>query len=401
MILFVFNPHHAETWPGLRLFRRDRCSPKISSSDEIAAESYSTPSSLASVQTPFLSYLSISIMSDPSALKVKIAWFLGVCCFVFYTSTVALAVKKSTRVPPPEPTFSAPLASGSVADAPVDVADVFVEDAPVSMYIPVAHSPRNTPNPCEAEKTPDVQCMVDGAIDILENSGGDISLATGDRDPIDTRFFQNGLCPVNVHWHLGAQFLSEGEYDENGIGVTDIEGSQCYLYDEGNYKFTTSFEWKHCVGMEVGQTYEVRWAHSAAGACGTVNQFQTPFSDGVFCNADIIDPANSHTKFGMQAQVFTIVNDEQFYYPSLIDGMIVDVNMDVGVDVVKFTAASTNSIAASTNSTAACSEPTSLTWQIDRKCHMISASSFDKLCADMKAQKDDLSNDIGVVGSRR
>ena len=32
---------------------------------------------------------------------------------------------------------------------------------------------------------------------------------------------------------------------------------------------------------------------------------------------------------------------------------------------------------------------------------MISASSFDKLCADMKAQKDDLSNDIGVVGSRR
>ena len=103
----------------------------------------------------------------------------------------------------------------------------------------------------------------------------------------------------------------------------------------------------------------------------------------------------------MQAQVFTIVNDEQFYYPSLIDGMIVDVNMDVGVDVVKFTAASTNSFAASTNSTAACSEPTSLTWQIDRKCHMISASSFDKLCADMKAQKDDLSNDIGVVGSRR
>ena len=27
-----------------------------------------------------------------------------------------------------------------------------------------------------------------------------------------------------------------------------------------------------------------------------------------------------------------------------------------------------------------------ITWQVDRKCHLISASSFDKLCADMKIE---------------
>ncbi len=31
---------------------------------------------------------------------------------------------------------------------------------------------------------------------------------------------------------------------------------------------------------------------------------------------------------------------------------------------------------------------------------MISASSFDKLCADMKAQRDDMSDDLYAHGSR-
>merc|ERR1712232_506629 len=47
-----------------------------------------------------------------------------------------------------------------------------------------------------------------------------------------------------------------------------------------------------------------------------------------------------------------------------------------------------------------CSQYTPITWQVDRKCHMISASSFDKLCYDMKLQKDDMTKDLHAHGSR-
>lgn len=109
----------------------------------------------------------------------------------------------------------------------------------------------------------------------------------------------HGLCPVNVHWHLGAEHRSAGEFDEDGSGphhsdddhgATDAahrqlagdvrQGLQCHHYDELDPKFTSHYDWKHCVGMEVGETYEVHWPHSAAGMCGTVHQYQTPFYDG-------------------------------------------------------------------------------------------------------------------------
>jgi len=47
-----------------------------------------------------------------------------------------------------------------------------------------------------------------------------------------------------------------------------------------------------------------------------------------------------------------------------------------------------------------CSQYTPVTWQVDRKCHMISASSFDKLCYDMKQQRDDMTDDLHAHGSR-
>ena len=47
-----------------------------------------------------------------------------------------------------------------------------------------------------------------------------------------------------------------------------------------------------------------------------------------------------------------------------------------------------------------CSRYTPITWQVDRKCHMISASSFDKLCADMKKIADDMSGDLYAHGAR-
>jgi len=96
----------------------------------------------------------------------------------------------------------------------------------------------------------------------------------------------------------------------------------------------------------------------------------------------------------VQAQVFTIVNDEDYYYPDLMRGMIVD--GDYGAEITKYTGSTTGQ----TFSNTLCSAYTPITWQVDRKCHLISASSFDKMCADMKAQRDDMSTDLEPHGSR-
>merc|ERR1711920_207379 len=142
------------------------------------------------------------------------------------------------------------------------------------------------------------------------------------------------LCPVNVHWHLGSEHRSEGEFDESGKGPHPYElhgadnrrrqlapgqtlrqGMLCHHYDESDAKFTTPYAFKYCKDLEVGQTYEVHWPHSAAGACGTKWQYQYPFYDGVFCKPGILslgdEPAfNVNTKVGVEGQVFTIVNSD-------------------------------------------------------------------------------------------
>jgi len=219
--------------------------------------------------------------------------------------------------------------------------------------------------------------------------------------PITNPYWTEGMCAVNVHWHLGTEHLSVGEYDENGSGPSEKDGHrklvgdvrpgyQCHHYNGNDSKFTKTYKWEHCKDMHVGETYEVHWPHSNVGACATPNQFQTPFYDGVFCNFEDLNV----TKIGVQSQVFTIVNDESYYYPDLMNGMIVE--GDKGTNKAIYTGSTTGT---SRNNTV-CSQYTPITWQVDRKCHMISASTFDKMCADMKSQRDDMSNDIHPHGSR-
>ena len=47
-----------------------------------------------------------------------------------------------------------------------------------------------------------------------------------------------------------------------------------------------------------------------------------------------------------------------------------------------------------------CSFYSPITWQVDRKCQLISASSFDKMCYDMLQQADDMSDDLYAHGAR-
>jgi len=290
-----------------------------------------------------------------------------------------------------------------------------------------------------------VNCTVDniknGILNVVEQSGSNVTvgykgninasggylppgfLAAGatsePRVPILTEFFLNNLCPVNVHWHVGTEHYSVGQFDEYGKGPStesatstiprtgtpassptaaspERAGFRCHHYDATDAKFTTPYNWQHCSHMKVGETYEIHWPHSAGGACGTPNQYQTPFYDGVFCKemGASLTPVNFHKAIGVQAQVFTVVNDEKYYYPSLFNGRVKTGNF--WSDVAKYTGSTTGT----SRDNEICSRYAPITWQVDRKCHLISASSFDKMCADMKAQNDDLSGDTHPHGAR-
>jgi len=266
--------------------------------------------------------------------------------------------------------------------------------------------------------------MMDTVVKVMEQAGANVTKGyvggmaattggdgNGIRFPITDSYFSKGLCPVNVHWHLGAEHLSVGEFDEHGTGPADSDGHRrlsddvrqgfkCKKYDKTDVKFTTAYNWQHCSGMHVGDTYEIHWPHSAFGACNTPYQYQSPFYDGVFCKL----PANTNKadlpaqavadSIGVQSQVFVIVNDENYYYPDLMRGMIVDGNY--GIDVAAYTGSTTGT----SRHNDMCSQYAPITWQVDRKCHLISASSFDKMCADMKTQSDDMSSDLHAHGSR-
>lgn len=247
------------------------------------------------------------------------------------------------------------------------------------------------------------------------------SLDVGGLTPNIKNYWSSAMCPVNVHWHAGTEHYSYGEYDEDGDGPNGVPdrpswanrdlaagqkvraGFRCHHYDANDPKFTEPYEWKYCTQMEVGETYEVHWPHSAAGACGTIDQYQTPFYDGVFCNLDVEtftkiaqDPQNIANAVGVHGQVFTVVNDEAYYYPDMIRGMIVDKSKNMGSDVHYYTGSTTGT----SRDNEMCSQYAPITWQVDRKCHMISASSFDKLCFDMLQQRDNMKDDVYPHGSR-
>jgi len=277
------------------------------------------------------------------------------------------------------------------------------------------------------------ECMKDGVIQAAEQSGTDVTKGyVGQREtdvePIKEPYWKVGLCPVNVHWHLGTEHRSEGEFDESGKGPSshlyeagesrrlsrrpsnsrhnfseasgrrladDVRlGYRCHHYDPTDAKFTTEYNWQYCQDMVVGETYEVHWPHSSMGACHTPNQYQTPFYDGVFCHFPVGIKTGTHDSVGVQGQIFTIVNDESYFYPDLLRGMIVDGVM--GAEITYYTGSTTGT----SRNNVICSKYTPITWQVDRKCHLISASSFDKMCADMLAQRDDMSGDVYPHGAR-
>lgn len=306
------------------------------------------------------------------------------------------------------------------------------------------HAPTNgqtDANPCQDQKPYSLApldnyfvnqpCFKDSVRMTLEQSGANVTFGykglinSGDRVPITVPYSQTDLCPVNVHWHLGAEHLSVGEYDTTGGGPAGDGGSshagdgssrreladsdvrlghRCKLYDATNNLFTTPYTFNYCDNtMLVGETYEVHWPHSAAGACGTKYQYQYPFYDGVFCNAGVIRvaPLNTYQKIGVQGQVFILVNDgldaaSPYHKADLFNGMHVDAANGWGSDMSIYTGSTTGT----SRDNSICSRYTPITWQVDRKCHMVSAYSFDMMCKAMMEQADDMSGDLYAHGAR-
>jgi len=351
---------------------------------------------------------------NTTALKATVG-VLGLSTVALLASTIGLAVKENSApaAAPADETMAA------VAEVPVSATTDFIALKENSVFLDYKD------NVCAGAQLAVANKLCADLEVPTPQAGGNVTkgyvggLDVGGLEPITTSYRSQNMCPVNVHWHLGTEHLSNGQYDENGKGPhgtaprpewagRDLAGElrggfRCHHYDETDEKFTKPYDWKYCTNMEVGETYEVHWPHSSAGDCGTVNQYQTPFYDGVFCNLPLevfqaiaVDPQNIASNVGVHGQVFTVVNDDTYFYPDMMNGMIVDKARNMGTDIHYYTGSTTGT----SRSNEMCSQYAPITWQVDRQCHMISASSFDKLCYDMMLQRDDMKDDLYPHGSR-
>ena len=162
------------------------------------------------------------------------------------------------------------------------------------------------------------------------------------------------------------------------------------------YMFYAHIFFIHIYNTILGETYEFHWPHSSLAACGdSINQYQQPFEDGLLCKdpfgddfATLVqalsdDPQLLSQNIGVQAQIVTVVNDEDYYFPHFIRGMIVNKERGYGQDITAYLGSRTGGIFDATVEGENCDPVSPVTWQVDRKCQLISASSLDEMCRDV------------------
>ena len=185
-----------------------------------------------------------SCFSNLTMMRVLAALFAG-SSIGLLAGIIVLATRDETTTIVEQ----VPAAPAAPASVPEGSSDVFA-----------TASPPDGPNECEGKKPdlPNLQCIIDQIQQTGEQSGTNVTEGyQGDRNtsavPITVPYYQAGLCPVNVHWHLGTEHLSVGEYDETGTGPSDVNerrrlagetrlGYQCKLYDETDARFTTEYD---------------------------------------------------------------------------------------------------------------------------------------------------------------
>ena len=270
--------------------------------------------------------------------------------------------------------------------------------------------------------------------------------AAGDRDPalapiVD--YNDMGMCTVNVHWHIGAEHRSEGQYDEAAafdhpnkdtyagshrrlasadggmrIGHMCTKGKELWEANDASVRnadgSVNEYDWKYCKDMHVGLTYEFHWPHSSLGACQTPWQYQYHFLDGVLCQATMggltyadaaaaltSDPPGAY--IGVEGQVFTIVNggDAAAKRPTwdVLNGW----DRQAAKDVAYYQGSTTgDAVQSGAHAGDKCRGTGDLvTWHVDRECHTLEASTMDEMCRRMLViSADDMSPDVIPHGAR-
>jgi len=193
---------------------------------------------------------------------------------------------------------------------------------------------------------------------------------------------------TNVHYHLGAEHKSASYNDDAASTAYDAGGHARRL--AGNKKPRPGFmcetksltqeqrkpyKFQHCTGdVAVGKTYEIHYVHSSAGYSP-----EESLAAGVEALSDGLGGAANgrgllNPMIVVKAVVVQLVNGAQ-----LVDDLLHDWNVGPGHnDTVMYQGSTTGQ----SHDNKICS-PYSITWHVDRACHKISPSSFDKLCADM------------------
>merc|ERR1719238_1803249 len=271
------------------------------------------------------------------------------------------------------------------------------------------------------------------------------------------------LCPVNVHWHLGTEHRSAGQYDEGGngpypnwnedshvvhgpgdaasdgtrtdgtytgdpagrrlaaAGTKPRQGGMCYHYNTFTDAEKDEYDWKYCKDMHVGNTYEIHWPHSHVGECGKdwftkgipgKWQYQYPFYDGVFCNAawtaDTIsvgngDPTDPTNTFNVNKRVG--VQGQVYTIINSDEPKYQNDRLFYGAWMGEGHWSDVATYIGSTTGTSrdneVCSMFAPITWKVDRTCHVISARSWDEMCRIMLEQADDMEPETHPHGSRK
>jgi hypothetical protein len=149
-----------------------------------------------------------TVAPDGNKTMNYVALLLGVTTFALFISTTLLAVDRSNN--------RNSKSSTAAAAPPAIAAEIFS----------TTKSSLTGVNVCDGQKVDlnSTQCVINQVVKAGDQSGTNVTkgyqgLLNTTAVPITVPFYEAGLCPVNVHWHLGTEHLSVGEYDETGTCV--------------------------------------------------------------------------------------------------------------------------------------------------------------------------------------
>ena len=126
----------------------------------------------------------------------------------YYLSNSTLAAVENNNNGYQNPPVISQEGAGTVQQ-PHDPIIIHGEDYVVTEYVIPTGKPPHGTNVCEGKNPalPDVDCIVNSMVNVGPQAGANVTegyqgLMNVDYEPLLVPFYENGLCPVNVHWHL-------------------------------------------------------------------------------------------------------------------------------------------------------------------------------------------------------